>query len=73
MPPQIHAGVIRAWNAIPYTARVTLTTPVSFHMSLDNVPVSQAIRGASMIVGHTVALVIFDETKADDAMIIGVT
>jgi hypothetical protein len=72
MASQTHSGIIRAWNAGPYTARVTLTTPVSLHMSLDNVPVSRAIAGAAMVVGRTVAVVIFDETKADDAMIVGV-
>jgi hypothetical protein len=63
-------GTLRAFTAGTYKARVTLTGSVQ--MSLDNVPTSRAIPSAEMVAGRNVAVLILDETKATDAVVIAV-
>lgn len=41
-------------------------------MSIEDVPVNRGIAAAQMIVGRKVTVVLFDETKATDAVITSV-
>jgi len=68
----VHVGILRAFNAGTFKARVSLTGTTSYAQSLENVPVNRGIASGDMVAGRTVAVVIFDATKADDAMVIGV-
>ena len=70
MAAQIHPGILKAFNAGSYLARVQLTG--SIHMSLENVPTSRGIASSEMVAGRNVVLIILDETKADDAVVIAV-
>lgn len=63
-------GILRAFDAGTFLARVTLTG--SLAMSLANVPTSRAIAAADMVAGRKVAVLIFDETKATDAVVTAV-
>jgi hypothetical protein len=65
-----HIGILRAFNAGTYKARVTLKG--SLLMSLDGVPVSRAIASGEMVAGRQVTVVIQDETRAADAYVIAV-
>jgi hypothetical protein len=70
MPATIHHGTLRAFDSGTYNARVTLKG--SIHMSLSAVPTSRAIATGDMLAGRDVAVLIFDETKATDAVVIAV-
>ena len=70
MPAQLHPGILKAFNASTYLARVQLVG--SIHMSLDNVPTSRDIASSQMIAGRKVIVLILDETKANDAVVIAV-
>lgn len=70
MPERIVPGVLRAFDAGTFLARVTLTG--SLAMGLADIPTSRAIASADMVAGRKVAVLIFDETKATDAVVIGV-
>ena len=63
-------GTLKSFNSGTYKARVTRTG--SLQMSLDNVPVSRAIPSAEMVAGRKVALILLDETKATDAVVVAV-
>jgi hypothetical protein len=67
---RIVPGTLKAFNSGTYKARVTVTG--SLQMSLDNVPVSRAIPTAEMVAGRKVALLLLDETKATDAVVVAV-
>ncbi|MDZ4278983.1 MAG: hypothetical protein U1B78_07575 [Dehalococcoidia bacterium] len=41
-------------------------------MSLDNIRVNRGIASADMVAGREVTVVIYDETKATDAVVVGV-
>lgn len=66
----IHPGILRAFNAGTYLARVTFTG--SLARSLDNVPVSRGIASAEMVAGRKVAVFLIDPSKATDAVVIAV-
>lgn len=70
MAAQIIRGTLKAFVAGTYLARVTLAGSVA--MSLSNIPTSRGIPSAEMIAGRFVAVLLFDETKATDAVVIGV-
>ncbi len=70
MAALIHPGILKAFDAGSYVARVQLTG--SIHMSLDNVPTSRGIASAEMVVDRKVTVLILDETKADDAVVIAI-
>ncbi|MDP3767392.1 MAG: hypothetical protein Q8S13_05210 [Dehalococcoidia bacterium] len=70
MAATLHVGVLRAFNSGTYKARVTLKG--SLHMSLDNIRVNRGIASADMVAGREVTVVIYDETKATDAVVVGV-
>ena len=70
MAAQSHAGILKSFNATTYLARVQLTG--SIHMSLVNVPTSRGIPSGEMVAGRQVGVLIFDETKTDDAVVIAV-
>ncbi len=70
MTALIMPGTLKSFNSGTYKARVTLTG--SLQMSLDNVPVSRAIPSGEMVAGRKVALVLLDETKATDAVVVAV-
>lgn len=70
MIDRIVPGTLKAFNSGTYKARVTVTG--SLQMSLDNVPVSRAIPTAEMVAGRKVALLLLDETKATDAVVVAV-
>ena len=70
MPASIHKATLRAFNAGTYLARVTLES--SIHLSINDVPVSRGIAAAQMIAGRKVTVVLFDQTKATDAVITSV-
>lgn len=70
MATLIMPGTLKSFNSGTYKARVTLTG--SLQMSLDNVPVSRAIPSGEMVAGRKVALVLLDETKATDAVVVAV-
>jgi hypothetical protein len=67
---RIMPGTLKAFSSGTYKARVTLTG--SLQMSLDNVPVSRAIPSAELVAGRKVALLLLDETKATDAVVVAV-
>jgi hypothetical protein len=64
------AGTLKAFNSGTYKARVTITG--SLQMSLDNVPVSRAIPSAEMVAGRKAILLLLDQTKATDAVVVAV-
>lgn len=66
----IHVGILRAFTVGTYKARVTLKGSVL--LSLDNVPVNRAIPSGEMVAGRQVTVVLYDETKATDAAVVGV-
>ena len=66
----VHVGILRAFDAGTFLARVTLKGSVQ--MSLSNVPVNRGIASGDMVAGREVTVAIFDETKATDARVIGV-
>ena len=68
--PAIHHGILRAFDAGTYLARVTLKG--SIHVSLSNVPTSRCIASGDMTAGRNVAVLILDQTKANDAVVIAV-
>jgi len=70
MIDRIVPGTLKAFNSGTYKARVTVTG--SLQMSLDNLPVSRAIPTAEMVAGRKVALLLLDETKATDAVVVAV-
>jgi hypothetical protein len=70
MTATLHHGILRAFDSGTYKARVTLKG--SIHMSLADVPTSRTIATGEMIAGRNVAVLIFDETKATDAVVIAV-
>ena len=70
MASQIHPGILKAFDAGSYVARVQLAG--SIHMSLSDVPTSRGLATAEMVVGRKVTVLILDETKADDAVVIAV-
>ena len=70
MAALIMPGTLKAFNSGTYKARVTITG--SLQMSLDNVPVSRAIPSGEMVAGRKVALLLLDETKATDAVVLAV-
>jgi len=65
-----HVGILRAFTAGTYKARVTLKGSVL--LSLDGVPVNRGIPSGEMVAGRAVTVVIIDETKATDAYVVGV-
>jgi len=67
---RIMPGTLKSFNSGTYKARITLTG--SLQMSLDNVPVSRAIPSAELVAGRKVALLLLDETKATDAVVVAV-
>jgi len=70
MAARLHPGILKAFVAGTYLARVQLTGSV--HMSLSSVPTSRGIPSGEMIAGRKVAVLIFDETKTTDAVVIAV-
>ncbi len=69
-PPTLVPGILRAFDAGTYTARVTLKG--SIHMSLASLPTTRGIAAGDMIAGRNVAVLILDHTKATDAVVIAV-
>ena len=70
MAASVHPGVLRAFVAGTYLARVTLVG--SLKMSLSDVPTSRGIPSAEMVAGRKVAVLLFDETKATDGVVVAV-
>ena len=70
MAASVHPGVLRAFVSGTYLARVTLTG--SLKMSLSDVPTSRGIPSAEMVAGRKVAVLLFDETKATDGVVVAV-
>jgi hypothetical protein len=68
--PVLAVGVLRAFTAGTYLARVTLAG--SLQMSLDNVPTNRGIASAEMVAGRKVLVVLLDESKATDAVVVAV-
>ena len=63
-------GVLRAFDAGTFLARVTLTG--SLQMGVSNVPTSRAIASGDMVAGRKVLVALLDETKATDAVVVAV-
>jgi hypothetical protein len=63
-------GTLRAFSAGTYKARVTLTG--SLQMGVDDLPVSRAIPSGEMVAGRKVAVLLLDETKATDGVVVAV-
>ena len=70
MAAQIMPGTLKSFNSGTYLARVTLTGSIA--LSLSNVPASRGIPSAEMVAGRKVAVLIFDESKATDAVVVAV-
>lgn len=70
MAALIMPGTLKSFNSGTYKARVTLIG--SLQMSLDNVPVSRAIPSGEMVSGRKVALILLDESKATDGVVVAV-
>ena len=67
---RLAAGTLKSFNSGTYKARVTLTG--SLHLSLDNVPVSRGLPSAELVAGRKVAVLLLDEAKATDAVVVAV-
>lgn len=70
MAAEIHEAILKAFNSGTYIATVRLET--SIHLSIENVPVNRAIAAAAMVTGRKVTLVMYDPTRATDAVIVSV-
>jgi hypothetical protein len=70
MAARLLSGTLKSFNSGTFKARVTVTG--SLHLSLDNVPVSRALPAAEMVAGRKVVLLLLDETKATDAVVLAV-
>jgi hypothetical protein len=67
---ELHQGILKVWNAGPYTADVQLTG--SLQLWLKSVPVARDIAGVEMVVGRRVAVALFDPTNPNDAAVLAV-
>lgn len=70
MAATLHVGILRAFTVGTYKARVTLKG--SLHMSLDDIRVNRALASGDMVAGREVTVLINDETKATDAVVVAV-
>jgi hypothetical protein len=66
----IKKGVVKAFNGTEYTATVQLAGSQS--VWLYKVPVARNIGSSEMMSGRKCAVVFFDESNRDDAVVVGV-
>ena len=64
-------GVIRAFDGATHTATVQMAGSLS--VWLEGVPVSRGIPAGEMAVGRACAVLFFDQSNPDDAMVVAVT
>ena len=63
-------GILQAFDSGSYLATVAMAG--SFSVWLEDVPVSRAIATGEMIAGRNVAVLLFDASNPDDAVICAV-
>ena len=66
----IKKAILKSFDSANYKATIQL--PGSLPSWLENVPVSRAIPSVEMVVGRWVALLLFDPSNPNDAVIVGV-
>ena len=66
----IRKGDVQSFNATAYTAVVRLAG--SLAVSLSDVPVARNIAPADMVAGRSCAVLSFDESNPEDAVVIAV-
>ncbi|MBM3926725.1 MAG: hypothetical protein FJ320_12270 [SAR202 cluster bacterium] len=67
---EMKKGVVKAFNSTAYTATVQLAGSQS--VWLYKVPVARNIGSSEMTAGRNCAVVFFDESNRDDAVVVGV-
>ncbi len=66
----IHSGVVKAFDGGTYTATVQLTG--SLAVWLSDVPVARNIPSAEMVAGRRCAVIFFDASNPQDAVVAAV-
>jgi hypothetical protein len=67
---QVRKGVIKGFHSGSYKATVQVAGSLS--VWLEGVPVARNIPSAEMVVGRHCALIFFDETNPEDAVLVAV-
>jgi hypothetical protein len=67
---RVRRGEIKAFDSGAYTATVQMAGSLSVWLS--GVPVARNIAAAEMVVGRKCALIFFDDTNPDDAVLVAV-
>lgn len=67
---RVRRGEIRTFDAGAYTATVQMAGSISVWLS--GVPVARNIAAAEVVVGRKCALIFFDDTNPDDAVVVAV-
>ncbi|MFC2070316.1 hypothetical protein ACFLTB_04000 [Chloroflexota bacterium] len=66
----IRKGILKSFNSGDYTATVRLSG--SYKVYLEDVAVARNIPSAEMTVGRKVAIILFDEHNAREAVVVAV-
>jgi hypothetical protein len=66
----IHSGIVKAFNAGTYTATVQLAG--SLAVWLSDLPVARNIPSAEMVAGRRCAVIFFDASNPQDAVVAAV-
>ena len=63
-------GILKSFNSGDYTATVQLAS--SYKVYLEGVTVARNIPAADMVVGRKLAVILFDEHNAKEAVVVAV-
>jgi hypothetical protein len=66
----IKKGVLKAWYSASYTANIQISG--SGKAYLEGIKVARNIPSAEMIAGRNVAMIFWDKSNAEDAVIVAV-
>ncbi|MEX0785924.1 MAG: hypothetical protein WD939_04750 [Dehalococcoidia bacterium] len=66
----VRKGVVKSFDATPYTASVQIAG--SLGVWLNDVPVARNIATAEMVAGRSCAVLFFDEQNPQDGVVIAV-
>ena len=66
----IRQGTVKAFDSTPYTATVQIRGSVAIWLS--DVPVARNIASGEMVAGRHCAILLFDDTNPQDAVVIAV-
>ena len=67
---EVRKGVIKGFDAGPYTATVQVAGSLS--VWLEGITVARNIPSSEMVAGRSCALIFFDETNPEDAVVMAV-